>query len=602
MNKEKVIKIDIIIVTYNSRKWISNCLKSISKSNYPKERISVVIVDNSSSDGTCEVLDNYNSPFGSFKLIRNEKNLGFGKANNIGAKHAISECLFFLNPDTEIHEDAIRELMFCFENDGEDIALWELRQFPYEHPKYYNPVTLETSWSSAAACMVRKSAFTEIGGFDENIFMYCEDVDLSWRLRLNGYKLKYVPKAIVYHYCYEGADVTRPTRFYNIIKYNILLRYKFGNLKDVLRGYLQLIKLISGHEQFPGSRKGFLKIFLVHFCEVTPFLFWKVNNKKKLKSLNRKFLEWDYEIRRDGAFYFNKLPNSKPLVSVVIRTIGRPTILKEALISIRNQTYQNIEVIIVEDGSEISKSLIFKEFQDLDIKYFSTKERIGRCKAGNLGLEKTNGKYIVFLDDDDVFFPEHIEVLVSNLENNEDFLAAYSVSFETPIEVESINPYIYKELFHNVTYRQPFNRLLLFHHNYIPIQTMMFNRRLYEELGGFDENLDLLEDWDLWVRYSLKTDFLFVPKLTSIYRVPADSEERRKRLLRLDDALQSVREKHKKLIFSSEVGKTVSELEMVMNSYLIRISEETIQKIFVLSFFVRILRYFKTKLSKRFKV
>jgi len=121
-------------------------------------------------------------------------------------------------------------------------------------------------------------------------------------------------------------------------------------------------------------------------------------------------------------------------------------------------------------------------------------------------------------------------------------------------------------------------------------------------LGGFDENLDLLEDWDLWVRYSLKTDFLFVPKLTSIYRVPADSEERRKRLLRLDDALQSVREKHKKLIFSSEVGKTVSELEMVMNSYLIRISEETIQKIFVLSFFVRILRYFKTKLSKRFKV
>ena len=89
MNNETEIKIDIIIVTYKSRKWISNCLKSISKSNYPKERISVVIVDNSSSDGTCEMLDNYNSPFGSFKLIRNEKNLGFGKANN---------CLLYTSP------------------------------------------------------------------------------------------------------------------------------------------------------------------------------------------------------------------------------------------------------------------------------------------------------------------------------------------------------------------------------------------------------------------------------------------------------------------------------------------------------------------------
>ena len=93
-----------------------------------------------------------------------------------------------------------------------------------------------------------------------------------------------------------------------------------------------------------------------------------------------------------------------------------------------------------------------------------------------------------------------------------------------------------------------------------------------------------------------------MPKLTSVYRVPADSEERRKRYLRLNDALQSVREKHKNLIFSSEVGKIVSELEMIMNSYPIRISEETIQKIPFSSFFVKILRYFKTKVSKRFEV
>jgi len=360
--------------------------------------------------------------------------------------------------------------------------------------------------------------------------------------------------------------------------------------------------LISGPEQFPGSRKGLLKIFLAHFLKITPFLLWRVENRKKLTKFDKKFWGLDYEIRRDGAFYINELPNPNPLVSVVVRTISRPNVLREALICIRNQTYQNIESIIVEDGPEISKSMIFKEFQDLNIKYFSTKERIGRCKAGNLGLEKTSGKYIAFLDDDDLFFPEHIEVLVSNLEKNRDFSAAYSISFETPIKIESINPYIYKELFHNVIYRQPFNRLTLFYHNYIPIQTMMFNRKLYEELGGFDENLDLLEDWNLWVRYSLKTDFLFVPKLTSVYRVPADSEERRKRQLRLNEALKFVREKHKDTIFSSKVGEIVSDLEMIMNSYPICISEEMIRKLPFSSFFVKVLRYFMTKVSKRLGV
>ena len=576
-------------MTFNSLKWIPNCLESIGKSKYPSEKISIIIVDNGSQDGINDFIKSYNHYFGSVKFIINNKNEGFGKANNIGAKNAISNCLMFLNPDTELQEDALKELMKHFENDDRNIAIWELRQFPYEHPKYYNPITLETTWSSAAAFMIRKPYFDEIRGFDKNIYMYCEDVDLSWRLRINGYVLKYVPKAVVYHYSYADSKI-KPVQFYNSIKYNILLRYKFGSIRNILAGYFYLVKLILGNEQFRGSRSKLIKLFLFHFYRIPSFLIWRFKNWRKIYTFNKKFIGWDFELRRDGVFYINELPETKPLVSVIVRTIGRPTILKEALNSIKNQTYDNIETVVIEDGPSISKYTIDNEYKDLNIQYFSNEKRLGRCKAGNIGLEKAKGEYIIFLDDDDIFFSDHLEVLVNNLEKNKKFLAAYSISFETPIIVKSIDPYVYKELSYDVIYRQPFNRLLLFHHNYIPIQTIMFSRKLYKEIGGFDENLDLMEDWDLWVRYSLKTDFLFVPKCTSIYRVPGDKKEGNDRHLKLLAALKSVRQKHSNLVTCSRVNELTSELEAILNPSPVTFPETALQKIPFATFFIKILK------------
>ena len=73
----------------------------------------------------------------------------------------------------------------------------------------------------------------------------------------------------------------------------------------------------------------------------------------------------------------------------------------------------------------------------------------------------------------------------------------------------------------------------------------MFEKTLFLEHGGFDESLDALEDWDMWVRYSLYTDFICVPKTTSIYRVPGKREIDKVRQKALDEALIVVREKHK---------------------------------------------------------
>ena len=81
---------------------------------------------------------------------------------------------------------------------------------------------------------------------------------------------------------------------------------------------------------------------------------------------------------------------------------------------------------------------------------------------------------------------------------------------------------------HVTRHRQPFDRLTLWHHNFLPIQAVLFHRSLYERHGGFAEDMDQLEDWNLWTRYTLEDDFVLVEKTTSKYRVPADTRVRRR--------------------------------------------------------------------------
>lgn len=206
------------------------------------------------------------------------------------------------------------------------------------------------------------------------------------------------------------------------------------------------------------------------------------------------------------------------MVSIIMRTCNRPHILKNALESVRAQTYQNIEVIIAEDGQATAQQMVETEFSDLNIKYACTGERKGRTVVGNLALSMATGKYMNFLDDDDILFPNHVEKLVVSLQNAEE-RAAYAVAYESVVTYDERKG-CYKESKKFVRFRQPFNRMYLTVFNYIPIQTIMFERSIYEQLGGFDENLDVLEDWDLWVRYSTVTDYKFVDEITSLYRVP----------------------------------------------------------------------------------
>lgn len=533
---------DIIIVTYNSEKWIGMCIDSLIKAKRLFPDLKLFFVDNHSDDKTVELLNAYKKrgEFSEFKIIQQKQNLGFGTANNLGASFGTDEIICFLNIDTEVFEDSFERLNSIILKSCAEIGAWEFRQMPYEHPKIYNPVTGETSWMSGAAFAVRRAVFEKLQGFDENIFMYAEDVDFSWRLRALGYKIQYCPTVGIMHYSYESMGIVKPTQYVNSLINNLLLRYRFGNLRCILKGYLQFAIVFFLHRQpYSGAKKQLFEAFKEHFSRIHFFR----NGNLEEKQVG-KFLEWDYELTRDARFKSQRESDFCPLVSVIVRTCQRPEVLREALISIKNQTYSNIEIVVVEDGKPSAEKMIAEEFKDLNIKYYSTEKKAGRSEAGNLALSKATGQYFNFLDDDDVFFADHIETLMQAINQDRKCLAAYAFGFETPVIVESTSPYKYDIKAYNKRYTTTFDEVELCYHNFIPIQCIMFSRCLYDELGGFDSSLDYLEDWDLWVRYAQKTTFICVEKTTSMYRVPFEQKVQNARQHQLDVALNTVRKKH----------------------------------------------------------
>ena len=207
----------VIIVNHNGLPHLKKCLPSIFRQHYPDYE--VILVDNASSDGSIEFLAR---EFPQLVVIRNKENLGYTGANNAGFKQATGKYVAVLNPDTEVEPNWLKELVIALEEDqfaamatpkillmdnpekinacGNDITFTGLtfcRGHDQQAESYQEPEIV--SAVSGAAFVIRRCILDQIGGFDENLFMYYEDTDLSLRAMLAGYKCLFVPKSIIYH-------------------------------------------------------------------------------------------------------------------------------------------------------------------------------------------------------------------------------------------------------------------------------------------------------------------------------------------------------------------------------------------------------------------
>lgn len=162
-------------------------------------------------------------------------NSGTAKGHNLLGKEANTDYMLIMNPDVILEPSCLTKLLKVLEND--EVGMSEARQTPLEHAKKYDAATGETEWASTACAVFKTDIFHQIGGFDaDSFFMYCDDLDFSWRMRLAGKKIMYVPSAMIYHAKTLSLDASwKPTsaEIYYSAEAAILLAYKWSNPERV---------------------------------------------------------------------------------------------------------------------------------------------------------------------------------------------------------------------------------------------------------------------------------------------------------------------------------------------------------------------------------
>jgi GT2 family glycosyltransferase len=223
-----MIKLSIVILSYNTKDLTLACLKSIVSqydSELEKKELEIIVVDNASSDGSQSAISNFKFQISNLKLIQSKENLGFGRGCNFGAKAAKGESLLFLNSDTEILDKGFFKMLgFLEKHAGVAILGGKLENVDGSTQpsagKFYNLFNLiimllglervgllrsspskikKVDWVSGACMMVKRDVFEKLGGFDEKLFMYMEDMEICFRAQKNGFATYFYPDIKLKH-------------------------------------------------------------------------------------------------------------------------------------------------------------------------------------------------------------------------------------------------------------------------------------------------------------------------------------------------------------------------------------------------------------------
>lgn len=292
------MKISVIIPNYNGEKIIDGCIQSLLQQEY--KDFNIIVVDNNSTDDSVKIIE---EKYPSITLIKNNENLGFAAAVNIGIKVSKSDFVALLNNDTEVDTkwlgnlysvvskddkifSASSKMIRFYERDiiddaGDQYNLlgWAYKRGDGASVDKFNKNKVVFS-TCAGAGLYRRKVFEEIGYFDENFFAYLEDIDVSFRGNIHGYKNVYVNDAIVYHMV-SATSGSRHNEFkvklasrnsIYLIRKNMPLIFTIINLPFLILGiivkYIFFLRKSLGKEYIEGIKEG---IFIKNKVEKTKF-------------------------------------------------------------------------------------------------------------------------------------------------------------------------------------------------------------------------------------------------------------------------------------------------------------------------------------------
>ena len=256
--------ISVVVLNHNGRQHLADCFHSLQRLDYPRQKIELILVDNASNDGSIAFMTEH---FPDARVIRNQSNLGFAKGNNIGAEAARGRYVAFLNNDTRVDEGWLREMIqpvlrekevVCAASkildwDGKTIDFVKGTVSYFGHGSHKDFRSKDVGghaeepilFACGGSMLVERIVFLESGGFDEDYFIYFEDVDLGWRLWIMGYRVMLVPTAVTYHRMHATMDRFQDHRktvlYERNALYTIIKNYDQETLNRVLPAALLLV-------------------------------------------------------------------------------------------------------------------------------------------------------------------------------------------------------------------------------------------------------------------------------------------------------------------------------------------------------------------------
>jgi N-acetylglucosaminyl-diphospho-decaprenol L-rhamnosyltransferase len=505
--------IDVVVVAYNSSGDISACLDSLVGIDHLKK---VIVVDHG-NDGTAQISRDLGAT-----VIENSANPGFGAGQNEGFSAGAAPFVLICNPDATARPEAVRRAV-AFLHDAPDVGavagglLDEAKAMPeHNHSAELGPVHLwarslrlrrlshyslvqrvgrrvatvsdyfdrmpsqpiDVQLLSAAMLLIRRQAFEEVGGFDENYFLYGEDLDLCRRLAAGGWRLVALPEIWGTH----RAGASSPEHWSHEFEW--------------WRGTMRYEALWARSRQWPIALCA-AAVTAVELSIVRP---------KRMRTVWRS-LVFDPQRERHSrlmALSTSRLASpqrsaspskrtdgepTRPEISVVIRTHNYAQYLDDALSSVWNQTRSADEVLVVDDGSTDGTEAVL-ERQQRDGHSFTTEvnaKNVGAPSAFNQGVAASSGELIVVLDADDMLAPNYLEECAKTIEGSRADVVytrrKFFGSVTGGLEARTISPWLMAT--QNVVH-----------------SSAMFRRSVFDVTGGRPERFipaDYGEDWAMWI-------------------------------------------------------------------------------------------------------
>lgn len=435
--------ITIIIPIYNCEDYIEECIESILNQSIGQENLEIIAIDDCSPCESFKILkEKYSPRYSNITLLKNDKNLGPGGTRNVGIKSATSDLITFIDGDDWYHINYCKALYENFSQHRADITVCGMintidgvkARWGCTPPRgiYFGDDKLDLLFSKKIEChspyrLYKKSLFIENSlWFNEN--MLYEDTALMPKLFYHAVSISCIEDTL-YYYRFNSESIVNTSSIKHITDINLAWNdilsaipinlsginfFWWLNAHNIFRKREELLNKISITELYD-FLGGFFNILNTYPVLIHGFI---INQDikdiiKVLKSLNQKhnnLLKTNFDFTCFD--YLKESKETKGLVSVIMPAFNTDEYILNAIKSVLSQTYEKLELIIINDASTDGTRKILNSINDTRVKIINLPTNSGAYYSRNIGVFLSKGEFVTTVDSDDIISPERIQKLV----------------------------------------------------------------------------------------------------------------------------------------------------------------------------------------------